>query len=113
MYQGTTSVVLFCQPAGNDGNENTELRPRWGRPPACGGLSGRPVFSGVPTITLYQGATSVVPTITLYQGTTSVVPTITLYQGTTSVVPTITIGITGALAPVSSLIQPNDHIRFG
>jgi hypothetical protein len=34
-YQGTTSVVLFCQPAGNDGNENKELRP---------------VFSGVPTI---------------------------------------------------------------
>jgi hypothetical protein len=34
-YQGTTSVVLFCQPAGNDGNENKEFRH---------------VFSGVPTI---------------------------------------------------------------
>jgi hypothetical protein len=35
-YQGTTSVVLFCQPAGNDGDENKGLRP---------------VFSGVPKIT--------------------------------------------------------------
>ena len=34
-YQGTTSVVLSCQPAGNDSNENKELRP---------------VFSGVPTV---------------------------------------------------------------
>jgi hypothetical protein len=33
MYQGTTSVVLFCQLAGNDSNENKELPP---------------VFSGVP-----------------------------------------------------------------
>jgi hypothetical protein len=50
MYQGTTSVVLFCQPAGNDGDENKGLRP---------------VFSGMPIITaMYQGTTSVVPMIT-------------------------------------------------
>jgi hypothetical protein len=34
-YQRTTSVVLFCQPAGNDADENKGPRP---------------VFSGVPTV---------------------------------------------------------------